>query len=147
QLGTFAIETDAELRSRKERKAEDLAIASLVAEGFPAENIERVGHKRPGFDLRAQRVIDHATGAIEVRRVEVKGYTAGNPIKLEVNEWRKAQQLRETYWLYVAWNPLSSNPELIRIQDPAPKLDHAKREYFTSRVFLFPAQAINQAGR
>ena len=45
QLGAFALETDSELRRRKEKKAEDLTIASLIAEGFPAQNIERIGNE------------------------------------------------------------------------------------------------------
>src|ERR1019366_4837774 len=96
QRGTFGIETDDELRRKKEKKAEEITIESLVAEGFPRENIERVAHQRGlGFDLRAHRVIDKATGAIDVRRVEVKGYTRGTPIQLEVTEWNQAYQLRE----------------------------------------------------
>ena len=50
------------------------------------------------------------TGAIEVRRIEVKGYTRGNDIQLTVNEWYKAQQLGPTYWLYVVWDPLEARP-------------------------------------
>jgi hypothetical protein len=33
---------------------------------------------------------------------------------------------------------------LVRIQDPAVKLDHAKREVVASRFFEIPAEAINQ---
>ena len=147
QLGAFALETDSELRRRKERKAEDLTIASLIAEGFPAQNIERMGNERRGFDIRAHRVIDHATGVIEVRRIEVKGYTSGNAIQMTLNEWYKAQQLGETYWLYVVWDPLTPEAAPIRIQNPAAKLDHAKREILASRFFLVPAEAINQHGK
>ena len=45
QLGAVALETDSELRRKKEKKAEDLTIASLIAEGFPAQNIERIGNE------------------------------------------------------------------------------------------------------
>jgi hypothetical protein len=96
-----------------------------------------------GFDIRAHRVIDEQIGQIEVRRIEVKGYTKGTPIQLTVNEWYKAQQLTETYWLYIVWDPLST-PELVRIQNPAVKLDHAKREVIASRFFEISADAINQ---
>jgi hypothetical protein len=140
QLGVFARETDVELRHKKEIRAEDLTIESLVAEGFPSTSIERVGSQKIGFDIRAHRVIDEHTGQIEVRRIEVKGYTRGTPIQLTVNEWYKAQQLTETYWLYVVWNPLGT-PEPVRIQNPAIKLDHAKREVIASRFFEIPAEA------
>lgn len=146
QIGTFAREMDADLRRQKELKAEDIVIESLVADGFPRLNIERVGAQKIGFDIRAHRMVDEYTGEIEVRRVEVKGYTQDTPIQLTVNEWYKAQVLAETYWLYVVWNPLEQ-PELVRIQNPAVHLDHAKREVVTSRVFEIPAQAIQQAGR
>jgi hypothetical protein len=143
QIGTFAREMDADLRRQKELKAEDIVIESLVADGFPRTNIERVGAQKIGFDIRAHRVIDEHTGEIEVRRVEVKGYTRDTPIQLTINEWYKAQVLAETYWLYVVWNPLEQ-PELVRIQNPAVHLDHAKREVVTSRFFEIPADAINQ---
>lgn len=143
QLGTFARETDAELRRKKEITAEDIVIGSLVMEGFPRKSIERVGSQKLGFDIRAHRVIDTHTGEIEVRRIEVKGYARGTPIQLTVNEWYHAQQLTETYWLYVVWDPLGQ-PDLVRIQNPAVKLDHAKREVIAARFFEIPAEAINQ---
>jgi hypothetical protein len=136
-------ETDVELRTAKEVKAEDFAVEWLVAEGFPRENVERVGPQRLGFDLRAHRVTDTATGQIDVRRVEVKGYTRGNDIQLTTNEWYKAQQLGETYWLYVVWDPLGPDPQAVAIPNPATKLDHCKREVVESRYFLIPCEQID----
>jgi hypothetical protein len=146
QMGTLCREPDTELRMRKERRAEDIVIEHLVAEGFPRDRIERVGSQKIGFDIRAHRISDPATGQIEVRRVEVKGYTRGNDIQLTVNEWYKAQQLALTYWLYVVWNPLEDGHELVRIHNPAAKLDHAKKEVVVARMFCIPAQAIDQHG-
>ncbi len=146
QLGTFARETDASLRRRKELAAEDKAIEQLVAEGFPRERIDRVGAIRPGFDLRAHRVVDEQTGEIEVRRIEVKGYTRGTAIQLTPNEWYNAQQLAETYWLYVVWDPLEPGAELVRVPNPALHLDHAKRDVIAARYFEIPAAAIVAAG-
>jgi len=144
QLDALGRETDAELRKRKELRAEEIVIDALVAEGFPRENIERVGHLKLGFDLRAHRVTDHTSGAIEVRRIEVKGYARGADIQLTTNEWYKAQQLGATYWLCVVWDPLEANHELVSIQNPAEKLDHAKKEIIVARMFAVPAQAIDQ---
>jgi uncharacterized protein DUF3883 len=144
QLGTLAREGDADLRRRKELRAEEIVIDSLVAEGFPRENIQRVGNQKIGFDIRAHRVTDPTTGVIEVRRIEVKGYGRGNDIQLTVNEWYKAQQLGPTYWLYVVWNPLEDDRELVSIHNPAEKLDHAKKEVVAARMFCIPADAINQ---
>jgi len=142
QIADFADDADLEVRTRSELAAEEAAIAALVAEGFPRDNIERVGVQKIGFDIRAHRVRDLTTGEIEVKRVEVKGRIRGQPVRLTVNEWYKAQQLAETYWLYVVWGPLEDRPELIRIQNPAVKLDHAKREIVAARFFEIPAQAI-----
>src|SRR5438034_6532970 len=38
------------------------------------------------------------------------------------NEWAKACNLRERYWLYVVFNCAGAHPELHRIQDPFGKL-------------------------
>ncbi len=142
QLGALAREGDSGLRKKKELRAEEVVIEHLVAEGFPRENIERVGNQKIGFDIRAHRVSDPTTGTIDVRRIEVKGYSRGNDIQLTVNEWYKAQQLGPTYWLYVVWNPLENNRELVRIHNPAEKLDHAKKEVVVAKMFTIPAIAI-----
>lgn len=147
QLGSLAREGDVELRRRKELRAEEIVIDALVAEGFPRENIERVGSQRIGFDIRAHRVTDTTTGAIEVRRIEVKGYTRGTDIQMTVNEWYKAQQLGPTYWLCVVWNPLENDRELVSIHNPAEKLDHAKKEIVVARMFCIPSRALLEAVR
>jgi hypothetical protein len=134
---------------RSEIAAEDFAIRHLVEqEGFLKEDCVRVGNvrfagnKREGFDIRAVKFLDEATGEREVRRIEVKGRRRGGNIVMTTNEWYKAQQLAETYWLYVVWDPLSDKPELVRIQHPAAKLDHAKREVVASRYYEISADAI-----
>lgn len=139
----LADEPEPGIRRQSELAAEDLAIASLVGDGFPEEQIERVGHQKIGFDIRAHRVMDTATGELEVRRVEVKGRLPGQPIRLTTNEWRMAQQLKDSYWLYVVWGPLTDNPELIRIQNPAERLDHAKREILATKFYEIPAEALS----
>ncbi len=147
QLGALGRELDVDLRRQKELRAEEIVIESLIADGFPHENIQRVGSQKIGFDIRAQRVIDTNTGQSEVRRIEVKGYARGSDIQLTVNEWYKAQQLGPTYWLYVVWDPLEAGHELVRIHNPAEKLDHAKKEIVVARMFCIPAEAIEDAAR
>lgn len=66
-------------------------------------------------------------------------------MRLTDGEWRKAQQLRETYWLYVVWDPLTGKDKPLRVHDPAAKLDYAKREIVAIRVFEFPADALAAA--
>ena len=145
QLEELADEPDPEVRRASEIAAEDFVVEALVAEGFPRERIERVGHQKLGFDIRAHRIADEATGAVLVKRVEVKGRQRGQPVRLTANEWYKAQQLEETYWLYVVWDPLGASPELVRIQNPAARLDYAKREIVAARYHEIPAEAVKTA--
>ena len=81
------------------------------------------------------------------RRIEVKGRTRGYSIRLTTNEWYKATQLGDSYWLYVVWEPLGSNPELVVIRNPAAKLDHAKKEIVAARYYDIPAAAIDEKGQ
>jgi len=97
-----------------------------------------------GFDIRAHKIADEATGDVFVKRIEVKGRLRGQPIRLTTNEWYKAQQLVETYWLYAVWGPLSDSPELVRMHSPFAKLDHAKRGTVAARFYEIPAGAIQQ---
>jgi superfamily II DNA or RNA helicase len=142
QLADLADELDPNIRRKSEVTAEDIVTAALKEEGFPEDCIERVGHLKLGFDIRAHRIVDASTGEVQVKRIEVKGRMRGQAIRLTTNEWYKAQQLAETYWLYVVWDPLGENPEIVRIQNPAVQLDHAKREIVAARFFEIPAEAI-----
>ena len=114
----LGIDPDPESRRKKELAAEKFVVEDLVAEGFPRELIERVAHEKLlGFDYRAQRVIEPQFGVMEVRRIEVKGYSVGNPIQLEHSEWTRAQHLGDTYWLYIVWNPLQPDARLVQPAD------------------------------
>src|SRR5208283_6221481 len=84
---------------------------------------ERVGHLKIGFDVRSLGPADPQTGYRDpmerIRRIEVKGRTRGQPIRLTTNEWYKAAQLGDSYWLYVVWNPLDNpDPKPVRILSP-----------------------------
>jgi hypothetical protein len=80
-----------------------------------------------------------------VRRIEVKGRMRGQPVRLTTNEWYKATQLGDTYWLYVVWDPLNNpDPLPVMIQNPAKHLDHAKREIVAARYYDIPAEAIER---
>jgi hypothetical protein len=81
-----------------------------------------------------------------IRRIEVKGRRRGEAIRLATNDWYKAAQLGETYWLYVLWDSLSNpDPEPLRIQNPAKHLDHAKREVVAARYYDIPGEADESA--
>ncbi len=78
----------------------------------------------------------------------MKGRRRGRPIRLTTNEWYRAQQLGDTYWLYVVWDPLDDpDPVPLMICNPARRLDHAKKEVALSRYYDLPAAAVEQAAR
>lgn len=145
QLADLADELDPNVRRQSEIAAEGKVVEALVAEGFPQDRIERVGHLKLGFDIRAHKIADEATGEVFVKRIEVKGRLRGQPVRLTTNEWYKAQQLAETYWLYVVWGPLGDSPDIVRIHNPVAKLDHAKREIVAARFYEIPAEAVLSA--
>jgi hypothetical protein len=144
--GVLAVsqEVDQETNRRIELAAEEIVIKHETSRG---RECEKVGHLKIGFDIRSLTPPDPQTGyrdpVLGVRRIEVKGRKKGQPIRLTTNEWFKATQLGNSYWLYVIWDPLE-NPEAepIRIQNPAQKLDHIKREILEKRFYEIPAEAV-----
>lgn len=66
----------------------------------------------PGFDLLSTRHGD------EQRCIEVKGSVATNEVEITDNEWARACNLREQYWLYVVYQCGTSKPQLVRVRDP-----------------------------
>ncbi|MEW5869074.1 MAG: helicase-related protein [Chloroflexota bacterium] len=77
----------------------------------------------PGFDLHSRRPDG------EERAIEVKGRAAVGDVDISDNEWTRACNLREKYWLYVVFDCASNHPNLIRIRDPWGKLVAAARGY------------------
>ena len=145
----LAEEQDAGLKRRVEIAAEDIVVAYEEARN---RTCERVGHLKIGFDIRSLALADAQTGYRDpvagVRRIEVKGRRQGHPVRLTTNEWYKAQQLGDTYWLYVVWDPLENpdaNPVLVR--NPAKNLDYAKKEVVAARYYDIPANAVEQAAK
>ncbi len=80
----------------------------------------------PGFDILSNRPAFGATSAkstvFEEREIEVKGRAGVGDIELTENEWSRACNLRERYWLYVAYNCGTASPRLLRVRDPFHKL-------------------------
>ena len=70
----------------------------------------------PGIDLLSRN------GNGGPNAIEVKGRAGVGEIEVSDNEWAKACNLRERYWLYVVFNCAGAHPELHRIQDPFGKL-------------------------
>jgi Domain of unknown function (DUF3883) len=146
-LGAAPEDLDPLLRRRSEKAAEDLVVSYETSRGWECE---LVGHQKIGFVVRSLGPADSQTGYRDpvdgVRRIEVKGRTRGYPVRLTTNEWYKAAILRDSYWLYVVWDPLGNpDAEPLRIRNPVKNLDHAKREVV--RHFDIPADAIEIAAR
>jgi hypothetical protein len=70
----------------------------------------------PGFDLLSERPVD------AVRCIEVKGRADRGEVFMTQNEWAKAANLGERYWLYVVLDCATSTPTLLRVQDPFTRL-------------------------
>lgn len=143
----LAEDIDPEIRRRSERAAEDVVVAYEQNRGWTCE---RVGHLKIGFDVRSLGPADPQTGYRDpvegIRRIEVKGRVRDQPIRLTTNEWYKATQLGDSYWLYVVWDPLDGpSPEPLRIRNPAKHLDHAKKEVVAARYYDIPAEAVLRA--
>ena len=66
----------------------------------------------PGFDLWSIRP------EIGRRAIEVKGRAGVGEIDISDNEWAKACNLRDQYWLYVVFDCASPRPRLVRVCDP-----------------------------
>ena len=66
----------------------------------------------PGFDLHSRRA------AGDERAIEVKGRAGVDAVELTENEWAKACNLRDKYWLYVVFDCASAAPRLFRVPDP-----------------------------
>ena len=81
----------------------------------------------PGFDLRSRRpASDH--GNAEERAIEVKGRAGSGNIEMSENEWARACNLRNDYWLYVVFDCATPRPRLVRVRDPFGKLLFRTRE-------------------
>lgn len=80
----------------------------------------------PGFDILSNRPAFGATSAkstvLEERAIEVKGRVGVGDIELTENEWSRACNERDRYWLYVVYDCGMPNPRLLRVNDPFRKL-------------------------
>jgi hypothetical protein len=75
----------------------------------------------PGFDLKSLR--PHGPlGPGHERAIEVKGRAGSGAVEVSENEWAKACNLRERYWLYVVFDCATPRPRLVKVQDPFAQL-------------------------
>jgi hypothetical protein len=85
----------------------------------------------------------HSTGPGGVRCIEVKGTTTGRVI-LSETEWRAAQRLRHSYYLYIIRDPLDEQPTLTIVRDPWDKMTHDDLLYSGAR-YVYNARTWQSA--
>ena len=142
---TSAYVEDIEAKRKSEEAAMQIVMEFESKRGWSPED---VSNQKIGFDIRSLSPPDPLTGKREVRRIEVKGRNRGEPIRLTENEWRKAKQLKDTYWLYIVWNPTGPDAELLPpIQDPAEKFGNLIKEIKVINHYEISIQAIEKVIR
>jgi superfamily II DNA or RNA helicase/DNA-binding XRE family transcriptional regulator len=123
---------DPEERQRHDAETEAIAMqlarAHEEAAGASVHDVSRPELARragltdwPGFDLRSLRPAS-AHGPAEERAIEVKGRAGSGAVEVLANEWAKACNVRERYWLYVVFDCATPQPRLIKVQDPFGRL-------------------------
>ena len=137
---------DSEEAERYDAEVEAVAIrvATAYEESFGAEvkDVSRPELARragltdwPGFDLRSRR-------PAEERDIEVKGRAVSGNVEMSENEWARACNLRNEYWLYVVFDCATPHPRLVRVRDPFAKLlvrSRASTAYSISPKLLLEA--------
>lgn len=141
ELSNF-VESEEE-KEKSEKAAMRIVMQYEKERGWEPEDVSM---KKLGFDIRSLGPADPKTGYREVRRIEVKGRRKGQNVRLTVNEWLKAKQLKDTYWLYVVWNPTEDDYEIITIPDPANKLEYAAKEIKTISHYEIDGKEIEKFG-
>ena len=96
----------------------------------------------PGFDLKSRHPAD-ADGSVEERAIEVKGRAGSGNVHISENEWARACNLRDDYWLYVVYDCATQRPRLVRVQDPFAKLLVSSREL--SAFTITPGAVVEAA--
>jgi hypothetical protein len=98
-------------------RAYEEALGAMVYDVSTAEQALAAGLEAwPGFDLRSHR----PSG--DILAIEVKGRAGIGDVELTENEYIRACNLRDRYWLYVVYDCAKASPRLLRIQDPFGKL-------------------------
>ena len=96
----------------------------------------------PGFDLKSRHPAD-ADGSVEERAIEVKGRAGSGNVHVSENEWARACNLRDDYWLYVVFDCATPRPRLVRVCDPFAKLLVRSRE--VSAFTITPGAVVEAA--
>lgn len=113
-----------ELKKKVETTAMDIAIEYEKSKyRTPAD----ISSENLGYDIKS-------SDSSETRFIEVKGKSDIGSIQLTENEWNKAKELENNYYLYVVYNCLGE-PRLKRVRNPANKLS-ANNDYKTGKYSI-----------
>ena len=133
-LPTRDPESERRLEVEVERVAMRVAAAHEEAEGRTVHDVSRPELARrvglpdwPGFDLHSAGP-GRANGPADIRGIEVKGRAGAEGVQISENEWARACNLRDRYWIYAVLDCATPRPRLIRVRDPFGKLLARRRE-------------------
>ena len=113
-----AADADASMKTAPDIERVGMKEATRYEEA-QGNTVEDISAENLGFDLRS------TTSDGTVRCIEVKARAGREPVVLTRNEWHKAKQLKDAYYLYVVFNA-AAEPELHRIQNPAERLPNVR---------------------
>jgi SNF2 family DNA or RNA helicase len=106
-------EMHVELVAMELARAFEEAAGAVVIDVHTPELARRAGlPENPGFDLLSLRRDNSKLS------IEVKGRAGIGDIEVSANEWAKACNMRDSYWLFAVYNCATPIPRLIRVQDP-----------------------------
>ena len=106
-----------EMAAMKLARAFEEAAGAKVLEVHRPELARKAGlPDNPGFDLLSIR-----QGNVK-RAIEVKGRAEMGDVEVSANEWAKACNMRDGYWLYAVYNCATPSPRLVRVKDPFGRL-------------------------
>ncbi len=127
------VETPAHNRLEIEQLGMAYATRHEEAQG---RTVDDVSSENLGFDLRSK------TPDGKIRCIEVKARSERAPVVLTSNEWFKAKQIKDDYFLYVVLNA-STHPELHIIKDPA---NEVRAQQVTEVRYQVPLSEIVKNG-
>ncbi len=99
--------------------------------------VEDVSAENLGFDLRSK------TPDGKIRCIEVKARSDRAPVVLTSNEWFRAKQLKDDYFLYIVLNA-ATQPKLYIIQNPANQIANVTQ--VTEVRYQVPLSEITGSG-
>jgi superfamily II DNA or RNA helicase/transcriptional regulator with XRE-family HTH domain len=128
--------TDAEDVKRHDAEVEKIAMdlarlfeeaAGAVVKDVHTPELSRAAglSDDPGFDLLSIRGMAGGSlpnGRGSEKAIEVKGRAGTGDVEVSANEWARAANLRDGYWLYVVYDCATPAPRLMRVRDPFGRL-------------------------